>query len=228
MLNLLPVLIPLAFAAALQPTQVIALIFLLQTPRGRASGATFVAGMLAFQLGLGALFWLLRSRVETSVEMQGGSFDLIVGSSLVLFGGLLLIYALRRLFFAADEDDDAQNWLARMRTVTPVRAGFVGVAFLALDPKDWLVTLSVIDVIAAADAGGAASLLAYLAYILLAKSFLLALLLLTLIAPQQAGQRLRQLEQWLQRHMRPLEIIVSGLLGSYFVYAGGLLFGLWG
>ena len=45
MLELLLSLVPLAIAATLQPPQVIALIFLLQTPRGVANGLAYVGGM---------------------------------------------------------------------------------------------------------------------------------------------------------------------------------------
>jgi hypothetical protein len=46
----------------------------------------------------------------------------------------------------------------------------VGVAFLALDPKDWLIDIAAIDLIAAADLSGLQSGLAYLIYIFLAQA----------------------------------------------------------
>ena len=98
MIELLLSLIPLAIGAAVQPPQVIALIFLLQTRRGRANGLAFVGGMTAFHLTLGALLWRLITEVETSVEAEGGQFDRVVGTGLAVLGLMLLVYALRRTF----------------------------------------------------------------------------------------------------------------------------------
>ena len=64
--------------------------------------------------------------------------------------------------------------------MSPAQAALVGVAFLALDPKDWLTKLAAVDLIAAADLSGMASLVAYLIFTLLAQSVLLIPLMLVL------------------------------------------------
>lgn len=220
MIELLLSLIPLAIGAAVQPPQVIALIFLLQTRRGRANGLAFVGGMTAFHLTLGALLWTLITEVETSVEAEGGQFDRVVGTGLAVLGLMLLVYALRRTFSGPDEDEAAATWLTRLQSVSPGQATLVGIAFLALDPKDWLFSLSAVDLIAAADFSAAASVLIYVFYLLLVQSFLLSLLILTLVAPQRAQKWLGRLNGWLDRHMRAIEIGVAALLGGYLLVVG--------
>lgn len=220
---LLP-LMPLAIGAALQPPQVIALILLLQTQRGRANGLAFVGGMTVFHLTLGALLWALITGVETSVETEGGRFDWVVGTGLAVLGLILLVYALRRCFSVSEEA--AITWLDKLQSASPGQAALVGIAFLALDPKDWLFSLSAIDLIAAADLSGVASVLVYLFYLLLVQSLLLILLILTLVAPQRAQKWLSGLNTWLKRHIRTIEIGVAGLLGGYLLVAGLQRFGL--
>ena len=117
MLDLLLALVPLAIAGALQPPQVIALIFLLQTPRGLTNGLAYVGGMTAFRLAIGALFWVLVSGVEEVVEAEGGQFSLVVGTVLAVLGVVLLVYALRRGLSA--KDDAAAGWLGKLRSVSP-------------------------------------------------------------------------------------------------------------
>jgi threonine/homoserine/homoserine lactone efflux protein len=150
--------------------------------------------MTAFRLAIGALFWVLVSGVEEVVEAEGGQFGLVVGTVLVVLGVVLLVYALRRGLSAkaspsaGGEDDAAAGWLGKLRSVSPGQAALVGVAFLALDPKDWLVKLAAVDLIAEADLGGTASLLAYLIFTLLALSLLLMPLILVVGGPGQSAE----------------------------------------
>jgi threonine/homoserine/homoserine lactone efflux protein len=220
MAELLLALVPLAIAAALQPPQVVALSFLLQTRHGVANGLAYVGGMTAFRLALGALFWALITGVEEAVESEGGRFDFVVGTVLVVLGIVLLVYALRRGLSARDEDDAAAAWLQKLGSVSPAQAALVGVAFLALDPKDWLTKLAAVDLIAAADLSGMASLVAYLIFTLLAQSVLLIPLILVLAAPRKAEKSLGSLNAWLERNARTLDIVVAVLLGALFLYEG--------
>jgi threonine/homoserine/homoserine lactone efflux protein len=218
--ELLLALVPLAIGAALQPPQVIASIVLLQTPRGVAKGLAYVGGMTAFRLTLGALFWVLVSSVEQTVESGGGQFDLVVGTILTVLGLVLLVYALRRGFSARGEGDAAATWLQELQSVSLGQAALVGVAFLALDPKDWLMDLAAVDLVAAADLSELASLLAYLWFVLLAQALVLIPLLFVLAAPQRAQKSLASLNMWLERHTQAIEIVVAVLVGIYFLYTG--------
>ena len=213
-------LIPLAFAAALQPPQVIALIVLLQTKRGASNGSAYVAGIIAFRLALGLSFWLLISSVEASIESTGGRFSILVGAVLAVLGLLMLVYALRRAFSAPDEDQAAASWLDTLQDVSPARAALVGVAFLALDPKDWITDMAAVNLVADADLSRSTSLLTYLVYLLLAQSLLLLPLILTLVAPQQAQRYLGPFSVWMKRHDRSIEIIVAIIFGLLFLFIG--------
>jgi len=182
--DLVLLLIPLAIGAALQPPQIIAMIVLLQTKRGKVNGFAYVGGMTLFHIVLGAIFWFITTGVESSVESDGGQFNLVVGSIMALLGLLLLIHALRRVFSAKGMDEAAGDWLLKVQSLTPLHAALLGIAFLALDPEDWLFGLIAIDAIAAADLSGAASLITYLLYILMVQSLLLIPLLITIVFPQ--------------------------------------------
>jgi len=218
--ELLLLLIPLGIGAALQPAQIIALIVLLQTKRGKANGFAYVAGMTLFHIVLGAVFWFLVTKVESSVESDGSQFDFVVGAIMALLGLLLLIHALRRGLSMRDEDDETASWLEKVQTLTPLRSALLGIAFLALDPEDWLFGLIAIQAIAAADLSGAASLLTYLLYMLVVQSLLLIPLLLTIMFPQHARKWLDALNTWMERHARAIEITVTILLGMFLLYVG--------
>ena len=218
--DLLFPIISLALAAALQPLQVIAMLVLLQTAGGKINGLAYLGGMVAFRLALALIFWWLVSGVEAAIEGEGGNFNALTGTVMVLLGLLLLIFALRQLFSAQSEDQAAASWMGKLETITPRRAALVGVAFLALDPKDWLIDLSAIDLIAAADLNGMQSGFAYLVYILLALALLLIPLVFTAIFPAKAQISLGRLNAWLNTHERSIEIIIAIIFGLMFVYIG--------
>ena len=226
MTELILSLIPLAIAAALQPPQVIALVVLLQTKRGVVNGLTYIFGMIAFRLLIGGIFWVLISNVEETVETSGGNFSLLVGTVLLVLGILMLVNALRRAFSKHGEDEAAASWLNKLQDVTPVRAALVGVAFLALDPKDWLVDISAINLIADADMSGLNSLWAYLTYILMAQSLLLIPLILSFFLPQRTQSGLARFTAWMKRHERTIEIVFALIFGLLFLQIGLELLGI--
>ena len=220
MAELILSLIPLAIAAALQPADMIALVMLLQTQRGVTKGFAFIAGMITFRLVLGGTFWVLLSRVEEKIETADGKFDIFVGSVLVVLGLLLLVYALRRSLSARSEEEVAASWLDKLNDASPLRVALMGFILLTLDPKDWLVDISAVDLIVNADLSGQESLLAYLVYILLAQSLLLIPLIYSLIAPQHAQRNLAALNTRMRKHERSIEIIVAVMFGLLFLFIG--------
>jgi threonine/homoserine/homoserine lactone efflux protein len=213
-------LISLASAATLQPPQVIAMIILLQTRLGTINGLGYLAGMTTFRLALVAAAWIHFSSLESSIETSGGNFGILVGTILVVLGLLMLIYALRRGFSASDEDETATSWLDKLEAVSPAQAFLVGIAFLALDPRDWIIDISAINLIAEADLSSVKSILGYLAYILLAQSLLWIPLLFTLLSPERADSGLATLNSWMKKNARSIEITVAIIFGLVFLAIG--------
>jgi len=228
MTELILSLIPLAVAAAMQPPQVIAMVVLLQTRRGVANALAYIVGMIFFRLFLGGTFWVLISNVEKKVENRGGNFSLLVGTFILVLGILMMVHALRRGFSAQGEDEATASWLDKLDDVTPFRAALIGVAFLALDPKDWLIDISVINLIADADLFSLESLLTFLVYILIAQSLLLIPLILSLLFPQRTQNGLTRLTAWMKRQERTIEVVFALIFGLLFLYTGLDLLGIWG
>ena len=190
------------------------------------NGLTYIVGMIAFRLLIGGIFWVLISNVEETVETSGGNFSLLVGTVFLMLGILMLVNALRRSFSTHGEDEAAASWLDKLQDVTPVRAALVGVAFLALDPKDWLVDISAINLIADADMSGLNSLWTYLTYILMAQSLLLIPLILSFFLPQRTQSGLARFTVWMKRHERTIEIVFALIFGLLFLQIGLDLLGI--
>jgi len=228
MTELILSLIPLAVAAALQPPQVVALVVLLQTKRGATNGLAYIIGMIVFRLLLGGIFWVLISNIEETIETRGGNFGLLVGTFILVLGILMLVHALRQFFSVHGEDEVATSWLDKLQDVTPFRSALVGIGFLALDPKDWLVDISVINLIADTDLSGLNNLLAFLAYILMAQALLLIPLILSVFIPKRTQEGLTRLTAWMRRQERAIEIVFALIFGLLFIYTGSDILGIWG
>jgi len=213
-------LVPLAVAATLQPPQIVSFIVLLQTQRGKANALAYLAGMSAFRLAIGAVFWVLASRVEATVESSGSEFGPLVGTVLAVLGLLLLVYALRLIFSAQDEDQAAVSWLDRLDSIAWSQSFAVGLAFLALDPKDWITDIAAINLIAEADLSGSASLLTYLGYILLAQLLLIMMFVITIALPRKSQSFLTELNTWMKQNDRVIEITVAIVFGLLFLFIG--------
>ena len=218
--DIIPSLITLALAAAFQPPKIIALLVLLQTKRGTINGLAYITGMFLFRLLFGFSFWFLASSIEESIESSGGKFGILVSTVLMILGLLLLINALRHAFSAPQEDQVNPAWMYKLENVSPLRAGLVGIAFLALDPKDWITDLAAVNLIADADLGGTESFLAYLLYLLVSMLLLVVPLLLMWVSPGLAKRVLGDLNTWMKRHSRTIEIITAMLFGLMFLAIG--------
>jgi len=218
--ELILALIPLALAATLQPPQLISFLVLLQTQHGEANALAYIAGMSTFRLAIGGTFWVLASSVEAKVESAGTEFGILVGTVLAILGLLLLVYALRRIFSAHDEDQAAVSWLDRLDSVSWPQAFLAGLAFLALDPKDWITDIAAINLIADADLSGFASLLTYLGYILLAQLLLIILFGMTIVLPRKTKSYLTALNTWMEQNDRIIEITVAIFFGLLFLVIG--------
>jgi len=213
-------LVPLAVAATLQPPQVISFVVLLQTQRGKANALAYLAGMSAFRLVIGGVFWVLASHVEATIESAGTEFSPLVGTVLAVLGLLLLVYALRRIFSAPDEDQAAVSWLDKLDAVSWQQAFLVGLAFLALDPKDWITDIAAVNLIADADLSGSANLLTYLGYILLAQFLLIMMFVITIALPRKSQRFLTELNTWMKQNDRVIELAVAIIFGLLFLFIG--------
>jgi len=80
--------------------------------------------------------------------------------------------------------------------------------------------LAAVNLIADADLGGSASLLAYLIYLILAKTLLLIPIILMLIGPCWPKNFLGKLNDWMKNHVRGIVILMAIFFGLMFLMIG--------
>ena len=208
----------------MQPPQIAAGILLLLSERGIINNLVFNGAMMTWRLGQGLVFWIVLSNVEVVVEAGHSRFSIVAGVALLVLGLVFLVYAVRRWLQRSIpnelEEEIPSGMTGRVRSATPRQAALLGLAFVAVDVKDWLLTLAVINVIAEADVSLALSAAFYLLYILLAQSVTLVPLAIRVLFPTRAVTLLTALNSWLEKHDRVLTTAMLGLMGIIFIALG--------
>jgi Sap, sulfolipid-1-addressing protein len=173
--------------------------------------------MTAVRLVQGALFG---GGLSTIVGPRRQSEWVALVSALLLVTGVLMwAAALRQMGKAVDPSGApsiSSRWEAVVQTLTAAKAFGVGALLVGASSRAWLFTLAALGIIGQAALKPAQSLVAFLCYVLGAELLLLAPIVLSVRSPA----RYEAAARWLERHERSIVVVVSLLLGSYFVWAG--------
>jgi len=146
-----------------------------------------------------------------------GGPGLIVSTLLLVVGVLFVLTALKALLHEEDSDAPPPKWLTMTETMTPLRAGLFGAGLIAVGAKFWVLTLSAIAVISAADLGRSSSVLTFLAFVVLAESVMIAAVAVSYLAPQRSAASLERASTWLTDHNRTLVVILGAGFGTWFL-----------
>ena len=213
-------LLPFIIGSAVVPLQIIVVILLLTSERrGPLKAIAFVLGMTLARLAQGLLFQLV---------VTGGSGDPADASALsaiksillLVLGAFLLITAYKKWVKEPDPDAPPPKWLKMLDGLTPLRALLIGAGFILIAVKLWVFTIGALSVINEAQLGQQATIIAFLVYVLLAQSLLIAPIIIRLLLPEQGSRALEAFGHWLEKHNDRIVMVVSLVFGVLFLYQG--------
>ena len=205
--------LPLAIGSAVVPIHILVAVLLLQGRGGRVAAAAWLAGQTTTRLLQGIAFGVVLS--PTFSDDDPGEARLVLSLVLLVVAIALLVMAARALIEEPDEDAPPPAWMALLDGLGPGRAYLMGAGVVAVGPKFWVFTLGAVAAIGEAglEPGGAVG--AFLAFVVLAGSIQIALVLAAFIWPARADAASARLLAWLTAYGRPVKIVL------------GLAFGLW-
>jgi hypothetical protein len=211
-------LLPLMLAAALVPLYPILVLLVLLGEGGLRTAIAFVAGLLAVRLAQGVLFgWVFGAAAEA---YPNDGPEIIASTLLLLVGILLLLAAFKKWRKQPDPDEPSPQWVAALGRLSPLKALGAGAAIMTIDVKQWVLTLTAIDVIQGAELDRLTGAGLYLLYILVALALVWLPLLVYAVAPQRTDKPLRAAQAWLERYNRPIVIGASLIFGLWFLVKG--------
>ncbi|HSN77679.1 MAG TPA: GAP family protein [Anaerolineae bacterium] len=211
-------LLPLILGASLAPLYPIVVLLLLLGEGGLRTAVAFVAGVLTIRLAQGLLFgWVFGAAAQAHPD---DGPQVIAATLLLVVGILLLLTGFKKWRKQPDPDDPPPQWMAALGGLSPLKAFRAGALFVTIAVKQWVFTLTALDVIQGAALDGAAGVGLYLLFTLATQVVVLLPILVYAVAPQQSARPLRAAQGWLERNNRPIVIGVSLIFGVWFFYKG--------
>ena len=230
-------LVPFIIASVAMPTWILLVVVLLTQAKRRVEAIAFVSGVTLIRLAQGVLFGLILSTYDVPSVSGGPELEIVVSVLLVSGGILLWAAALQQWLVARSSSaavapspeqlellEGADNvpggreprWRAVVRRITPVKALLLGAVLVTSSPRAWLFTLGAMGVIAQAYLRPSISLAAYLFYVVGANLLIVAPILVSSSTWFDAAA------EWLELHNRTLVIVASLVVGSIFLWRGGI------
>jgi hypothetical protein len=211
-------LLPLIVGAAVVPLYSVAVLLLLQSKGGLLKASAFVAGGVTVRLVQGILFGLVIGVACKSNSEPGPRF--IVSTLLLIVGILLLVTAFKQWRKQDDPDAPTPQWMSAIGGLSALKAVGAGALFPIIAVKQWVFTLSAIGVIGELGPGGVADVSAYLFFVLATQTLVLAPILASAVAPHRTAKPLQAARAWLERNNRAIVIVMSLVLGVWFLFKG--------
>lgn len=213
-------LLPFIIGSAVVPLQIIIVILLLTGERrGPLKAIAFVLGMTLARLAQGFLFQLVITG-GSGDPADANNLSTIRSILLLMLGAFLLITAYKKWVKEPDPDAPPPKWLKMLDGLTPLRALLLGAGFILIAVKLWVFTLGALSVLNEAQLGQQATIIAFLVYVLLAQSLLIAPIIMRLLLPQQGSRALATFGGWLEKHNDRIVMVVSLIFGLLFLYQG--------
>lgn len=218
MLETIATLLPPALAIALSPFPVIGVILVLGTPRARTNGPAFAIGWVTGIVVITTLVVLLGDGNDAAdAEASTG-----VAWGKVALGVLLLALAARKWRHRPKpgQETPMPGWMSGLDRITPVRAGLLGLALSAVNPKNLLLTLAGASLIVQADLPSTDTLIVSIVFVVLTSITVAGAVASHLLAPARVDPSLQRLKAFMVQHNAAIMAIVFVLLGGRVLYDG--------
>jgi hypothetical protein len=166
--------------------------------------ATGVAGLTLFGGAAGA---------GGATSMVGRVFSASVG-------GLLIVLGLRSLLNVPDPDAQPPRWMESIRSVSPVKAFGFGMALFPIQIKNLAIFVACVNLIATANLGPRASIVALGLVLLIFAIPVLVLIGLYAAVPHRASNMLVSLRAWMEKNNRAITVVLCFVFGAFFLVRG--------
>ena len=204
--------LPSAVAIAAGPMQIIAIVLILVTPRGRVNGLAFILGWLLGLAVLGAIVLVASGEVEATERGEPATWVAIV--QFALGGGLL--YAGVRSWRGrprGDAQPKSPKWMSSLDDLSTVKAFATGTFLSSLNGKNTLLAIAGALAIAETGIGTGEQAVAYAIFMLVATMGVGTPVLLTFALGDRSRTMLDDLKDWMIANSSAVMAVVFGLLG---------------
>lgn len=210
-------LVPLVIGSVMMPTWILLVLFLLRKGNGPIEAIAFVIGVTVVKLLQGLIFGAIFGAYDVN-HRRSEAETIIISTLLVIVGLLMWVTALRLVIREEDPDAPPPTWMRMFHAITPLRALGLGALLVVTSSRSWLFTLAALGIISRADLDAVQSVSAFLLFVAGTELLLVTPILLSIWS---AGQ-FDAAAYWLERNNRPIMIVVSFLVGGFFLWSGAV------
>jgi threonine/homoserine/homoserine lactone efflux protein len=208
-----------AVGVALSPVPIIAVVLMLGTPRARSNGPAFILGWLIGLAIVGTIVLLVSSGADAS---EAGEPATWVGVLKLVLGALLLLVAVKQWRGRPRGDADASlpGWMRTIDRFTPGRAGAMGVALSAINPKNLLLTVGAAAAIAHTGIGTGDQAIALAVFVLVATLGPGLPVAIYFLMGERATRMLDDLKEWMGHNNAAIVAVLCLVIGAKLIGDG--------
>ncbi len=208
-------LIPLGLVIAVSPITIIPAVLVLQAPKPRPSGLSFLAGWL---LGLSAVTALcvaasgLLGGLHKSTPSWASWLRVVLGSALIVYG----IYQ----WLTRHRHTESPAWMRSFATITPVRAAITGAAMVVVRPDVLLICVPAGLAIGGSGLDTAGDWMAAAFFVAIAASTVAVPILAYAAAGHRLDDAMGRLKDWMEKNNAALMAAILLVIGVMVLYNG--------
>ena len=204
-------LLPSAFAVALSPIPIVAIVLVLGAPKARSAGSAFALGWVTGLLAVSVIVVLV---LGTGGDPD--SDDPGISWLKVAIGILFLAMAANQWKKRPrdGQEPETPSWMATIDTATPARAAVLGAALAGANPKNLALTLSAAASIAEAGLDPADEAIAVAAFVAIGSVTVAGAVLLYLVDAKRAARPLDAIKRFMSDNNAVIMMVVLLLLGA--------------
>ncbi|MBO8188189.1 GAP family protein [Streptomyces spirodelae] len=203
---------------ALSPFPIIGVVLMLATPRARSNGPALLVGWALGLALVGTLVLLVSGGAGPS--QQGQPADWVSALDLAL-GVLLLWVAVthwrQRPRGGEDEEVALPKWMHAVDSFTPLKAGALGIALSALNPKNLLLVIAAAATIARTGTSSGAQAVALAVFVVLGALGTGTPVVLYFALKERSKHLLDGLKRWMEKNNSAIVAVICLLIAAKLI-----------
>ena len=211
--------LPLAIGVAISPIPIIAIILMLLSKRAATNSASFLVGWF---IGIAVVLSIVVAVSGTATLTTSSGPATGVSWIKVVLGVLLLLVGLRdwRKRPKGGEEATLPKWLTTVESITPPKAGGLGILLSAVNPKNLLLLVGGGVAIAQGATTTGDKAVAMIVFIVIAVSTVALPVILNLTMGQRARAILDSLNNWLKNNNATVMAVLILVIGFVLIGKG--------
>jgi threonine/homoserine/homoserine lactone efflux protein len=206
-------LLPAAVGVALSPIPIVAVVLMLASERGRVNGPAFVVGWVVGIAVAGTALLLIAGAVGGSDHGQPATWV----SWLELLLGLALLRLALKQFRGRPrgaEEAELPRWMGAIDHFTPAKAVGAGVALAAVNPKNFVLILAAVAVIAQTGIPAGEQAVALAVFAVIASTGAAAPVVIYFAGGERSAELLERLRVWMARYNAVILAAILTVIGA--------------